>query len=166
MKSIKDGIFFYIVGGKYQPVAKMLSVFSIMILVFLYTRLVDLFDKQNLSSSSSFFSESLIVLIAAVPLIIYIFTKDSDIKKYLQYLLYLFIAAITFYWIFGSYGIIWSIFHGYFSFSGFSCFFTGCYGESGSDLFLQSGIFLGDFKALFYLGIIFLTIKNKNRIEA
>ncbi len=48
MKPIKDGIFFNIVGGKYQPIAKMLSVVSITLLVFIYTRLVDIFQKQNL----------------------------------------------------------------------------------------------------------------------
>jgi hypothetical protein len=110
--------------------------------------------------------EALIASLAALPLIVYIFNNDSIVKKYLQYVLYFIVAGLVIYWIFASYGIVWSIFHGYFSFSGFSCFFNGCYGETGSDLFLQSGIFLGDFKVLFYLGIIFLAIKNKNRIEA
>ena len=48
MKPIKDGIFFSTIGGQYQPIAKMLSVVSITVLVFIYTRLVDIFEKQNL----------------------------------------------------------------------------------------------------------------------
>lgn len=48
MKPIKDGIFFSTIGGQYQPIAKMLSVVSITVLVFIYTRLVDVFEKQNL----------------------------------------------------------------------------------------------------------------------
>lgn len=109
--------------------------------------------------------ELLIVLIAAIPLIAYIFTEDGKLKKYLQYVLYLFVAGIIAYWIFGSYGYIWSIFHGYFTFSWPSCFFTGCYGETGWNVFIQSGVFQGDLKVLFYLGIIYLAIKNKNRIN-
>lgn len=109
--------------------------------------------------------ELLIVLIAAIPLIAYIFTEDSKLKKYLQYVLYLFIIGIVIYWIFGSYGWVWSLFHGYFSFPGSTCYFTGCYGETGWNIFIQSGFFLGDLKVLFYLGIIYLAIKNKNRIK-
>jgi len=109
--------------------------------------------------------ELLTVLIAAVPLIVYIFTEDNKLKKYLQYVLYLFAAGIIAYWIFGSYGWVWSIFHGYFTFSWPSCFFTGCYGETGWNVFIQSGVFQGDLKVLFYLGIIYLAIKNKNRIK-
>ena len=109
--------------------------------------------------------ELLIVLIAAVPLIVYIFTEDNKLKKYLQYVLYLFVAGIVTYWIFGSYGWVWSIFHGYFSLPWSSCFVTGCYGETGWNVFIQSGIFQGDLKVLFYLGIIYLAIKNKNRIK-
>ncbi|MFA5163247.1 MAG: hypothetical protein WC441_01835 [Patescibacteria group bacterium] len=109
--------------------------------------------------------EYLIVLIAAIPLVAYIFTEDGKLKKYLQYVLYIFVAGIIVYWIFGSYGWVWSIFHGYFTFSWPSCFFTGCYGETGWNVFIQSGIFQGDLKVLFYLGIIYLAIKNKNRIK-
>lgn len=109
--------------------------------------------------------ELLIVLIAALPLIAYIFTEDSKLKKYLQYVLYFFVAGIIAYWIFGSYGWVWSLFHGYFSLPGSRCFFTGCYGETGWNIFIQSGLFQGDLKVLFYLGIIYLVIKNKNRIK-
>lgn len=48
MKPIKDGVFFSTIGAQYQPIAKMLSVISITILVFIYTRLVDIFEKQDL----------------------------------------------------------------------------------------------------------------------
>lgn len=109
--------------------------------------------------------ELLVVLIAIVPLITYMFTEDRKLKKYLQYVLYLFVIGIMAYWIFGSYGWIWSIFHGYFTFSWPSCFFTGCYGETGWNVFVQSGFFQGDLKVLFYLGIIYLAIKNKNRVK-
>jgi len=109
--------------------------------------------------------ELLIVLIATVPLITYIFTEDRKLKKYLQYILYLFVAGIMAYWIFGSYGWVWSIFHGYFTFPWSSCFFMGCYGETGWNVFIQSGVFQGDLKVLFYLGIIYLAIKNKNRVK-
>lgn len=109
--------------------------------------------------------EYLIVLIAAIPLIAFIFTEDSKIKKYLQYVLYFFVAGIVAYWVFGSYGLIWGMFNGYFSFPWQSCFFDGCYGENTWDIFIQSGIFQVDLKILFYLGIIYLAIKNKNRIK-
>jgi len=109
--------------------------------------------------------ELLIVLIATIPLIAYIFTENSKFKKYLQYVLYLFFIGIIFYWIFGSYGWMWSLFHGYFSFSGFSCYFTGCYGQTGWNIFIQSGLFQVDLKVVFYLGVIYLAIKNKNRIK-
>ena len=110
--------------------------------------------------------EYLIVLMAAIPLIAYIFTEDNKLKKYLQYVLYLFTAGIIAYWVFWSYGWVWSIFHGDFTLSGLSCFYKGCYGETGWNLFIQSGLFQGDLKVLFYLGIIYLAIKNKNRIKA
>ncbi len=109
--------------------------------------------------------ELLIVLIAAIPLIAYIFTDDSKLKKYLQYILYLFIVGLVIYWIFGSYGWVWSMFHGYFSLPGSTCYFTGCYEETGWNVFIQSGLFQGDLKVLFYLGIIYLAIKNKNRAK-
>lgn len=107
--------------------------------------------------------ESLIVLVAAIPLIIYIFTNNADLKKYLQYVLYLFIAGIVVYWITSSYGVLNSVLYGYFGLGGFSCFFTGCHGETGWNLFTQSALFTVDLKILFYLAIIFLSIKNKNR---
>ncbi|MEI6529008.1 MAG: hypothetical protein WCN88_01210 [Candidatus Falkowbacteria bacterium] len=109
--------------------------------------------------------ELLIVLLAAIPLIIYIFTENGNLKKYLQYLLYLFIIGIIFYWVKDSYGYVWSIFNGYFSFSWPSCYFAGCYGETGRNVFIQSGVFYGDLKVIFYLGVIYLAIKNKNRIK-
>jgi len=109
--------------------------------------------------------KSIIILTAAIPLAIYIFTEDNKLKKYLQYVLYLFVVGLVIYWIFWSYGWVWSMFHGYFSLPGSSCFFTGCYGETGWNVFIQSGFFQGDLKVLFYLGIIYLAIKNKNRIK-
>ncbi len=109
--------------------------------------------------------KSIIILTAAVPLAIYIFAEDSKLKRYLQYVLYLFVAGLVIYWIFGSYGWVWSLFHGYFSLPGSRCFFTGCYGETGWNIFIQSGLFQGDFMVLFYLGVIYLAIKNKNRIK-
>lgn len=107
--------------------------------------------------------ESLIVLIAAIPLIIYIFTSNPKLKKYLQYVLYLFIAGIVIYWITSSYGVLNGVLYGYFGLGGFSCFFTGCHGETGWNLFTQSALFTVDFKILFYLAVIFLSIKNNNR---
>jgi len=109
--------------------------------------------------------KSIIVLTAAIPLSLYVFTEDGKLKEYLQYLLYFFIAGLLIYWIFFSYGWIWSLFHGYFAFSGYSCFFRGCYGETGWNIFIQSGLFQEDFMVLFYLGVIYLAIKNKNRIK-
>lgn len=107
--------------------------------------------------------ESLVILMAAIPLIIYIFTNNTDLKKYLQYVLYLFIVGIVIYWITSSYGVLNGVLYGYFGFGGFSCFFTGCHGETGWNLFTQSALFTVDLKILFYLAVIFLSIKNKNR---
>ena len=110
--------------------------------------------------------EALIVSLAALPLIIYIFNKDSILKKYLQYLLYLVVIGLIIYWIRDSYGFVWSLFSGYFdfsSFSGFSCFFTGCYGETGWNVFIQSGLFTVDLKILFYIGIIYLAIRGNKK---
>ena len=109
--------------------------------------------------------EYLIVLIAAIPLIAYIFTEDSKLKKYLQYVLYLLAAGIIAYWVFWSYGLIWGMFNGYFSFPWQPCFFSGCHGENTWEIFIESAIFQVDLKILFYLGIIYLAIKNKNRIK-
>ena len=134
------------------------KIYKFLSLAILYLLLIISFlEKSNY--------EMLIVLIAAIPLIAYIFIEDGKLKKYLQYVLYLFVAGIFVYWIFWSYGWVWSIFHGDFTLSGLSCFYTGCYGETGWNLFIQSGLFQGDLKILFYLGIIYLAIKNKNRIE-
>lgn len=109
--------------------------------------------------------KSIIILTAVIPLSLYIFTEDNKLKKNVQYLLYFIATGIVIYWVFGSYGLVWSLFHGYFTFSGFSCFFTGCYGETGWNIFIQSGLFQGDLMSLFYLGVIYLAIKNKNRIK-
>lgn len=109
--------------------------------------------------------KSIIILTAVIPLSLYIFTEDNKLKKNLQYLLYFIAAGIVIYWAFGSYGLVWSLFHGYFTFSGFSCFFSGCYGETGWNIFIQSGLFQGDLMSLFYLGVIYLAVKNKNRIK-
>lgn len=109
--------------------------------------------------------EYLIVLIALAPLIAYIFTEDSKLKKNLQYLLYLFVAGIIIYWAFGSYGWISSIFNGNFTVSGFPCFFTGCYGETGWSLFTQSAFFTVDLKIFLYLAVILFAIKSKNRYK-
>lgn len=110
--------------------------------------------------------EALIVSLAALPLVIYIFNNDSVLKKYLQFLLYLFIIGIVIYWVRDSYGFVWSLFSGYFdfsSFSGFSCFFTGCHGETGWNIFTQSGLFTVDLKILFYIGIIYLAIRGNKK---
>lgn len=118
----------------------------------------------NFLGSSNY--EALVVSLAALPLVIYIFNNDSVLKKYLQYLLYLMIIGIIFYWTRDSYGWIGSLFSGYFSFSGFSCFFTGCYSETGWNVFTQSALFTVDLKILFYIGIIFLALKNKSKLMA
>lgn len=125
-------------------------------LVFLY-----LLAIINFLGNSNY--EALVVSLVALPLIIYIFTKDSILKKYLQYLLYLVVIGLIIYWIRDSYGWIWSLFNGYFGFSGFSCFFTGCYGETGWNVFIQSAIFTVDLKILFYIGIIYLAIRGNKK---
>jgi len=83
--------------------------------------------------------------------------------KFVFYVLYLFIAGIVVYWITSSYGVLNGVLYGYFGLGGFSCFFTGCHSETGWNLFTQSALFTVDLKILFYLAIIFLSIKNKNR---
>ncbi len=108
--------------------------------------------------------ESLIVLIAAIPLAIYIFTEDNKLKKYLQYLLNLFIAGIIVYWVTGTSGLFNGWVYGYYtpSLSSFSYFFTGRYGETGWLVFTNSALFTVDLKILFYIGIIFLALKTNH----
>jgi len=134
------------------------TIYKILPLVILYL----LFIISFLGNSDY---KSIIILTAAIPLVIYIFTEDDKLKKYLQYLLYIFIAGIIVYWILESSWFM-GIYYGFPVFSGFSCFFTGCYGETGWDIFIQSSLFQIDFMVLFYIGVIYLTIKNKNRIKS
>jgi len=47
-RPLKDGIFFGMVGSKWQPSAKIISVFVILFLVMIYSKLIDMFEKQNL----------------------------------------------------------------------------------------------------------------------
>ena len=110
--------------------------------------------------------ESLIVSLAIIPLIIFIFTNNSKLKKYLKYLLYLFIAGIIIYWITSSSGVLNGLLYGYFGLSGSSCLFTGCNGQTGWEIFTQSALFTVDLKILFYIGVIFLALKNKSELVA
>ena len=48
LKTLKDGFFFNVVGGNYQPKAKMLSLVVISILVPLYSKLIDHFHRHQL----------------------------------------------------------------------------------------------------------------------
>jgi AAA family ATP:ADP antiporter len=49
LRPLKDAVFFTIVGGKhYQPYAKMLSVVVVVLVVLVYSRLVDLFSRERL----------------------------------------------------------------------------------------------------------------------
>ncbi|MFA5074490.1 MAG: Npt1/Npt2 family nucleotide transporter [Candidatus Babeliales bacterium] len=48
LRPLKDGIFASLVGLEYQPLAKILSVFVMIPLVFLYSKLVDLVEKHKL----------------------------------------------------------------------------------------------------------------------
>ncbi len=48
LKTLKDGFFFNVVGGIYQPRAKMLSLIVISIFVLIYSKLVDLFHRHQL----------------------------------------------------------------------------------------------------------------------
>jgi AAA family ATP:ADP antiporter len=48
MRPLKDGIFRSIVGWDHQPMAKILSVFVVGLAVFIYSKLVDLYDKDKL----------------------------------------------------------------------------------------------------------------------
>lgn len=48
LKTLKDGVFFNIVGGEYQPKAKMFSVVVISCLVIIYSKLVDIFKRHKL----------------------------------------------------------------------------------------------------------------------
>ena len=42
LRPLKDGLFFNVVGGEYQPMAKILSVFVVGFLVIVYSKLVDM----------------------------------------------------------------------------------------------------------------------------
>jgi len=108
--------------------------------------------------------ESLIVVLTTIPLIIYIFTNNSKLKNYLKYLLYFFIVGIIIYWITSSSGVLNGVLYGYFGLSGSSCIFTGCDGRTGWEIFTQSALFTVDLKILFYIGIIFLALKNKREL--
>lgn len=48
LRPLKDGFFFEVVGGKYQPTAKIISVFIVTFLVLVYSKLVDIFEKHKL----------------------------------------------------------------------------------------------------------------------
>ncbi|MBD3273218.1 MFS transporter [Candidatus Dependentiae bacterium] len=48
LRPLKDGVFFNLVGGKYQPIAKMLSLVVVSVLVMIYSKLVDIFEKHKL----------------------------------------------------------------------------------------------------------------------
>ncbi|KKP23835.1 MAG: hypothetical protein SZ59_C0003G0059 [candidate division TM6 bacterium GW2011_GWF2_28_16] len=48
LKTLKDGFFFNVVGGQFQPRAKMLSLVVISILVLVYSKLVDIFHRHQL----------------------------------------------------------------------------------------------------------------------
>jgi len=48
LRPLKDGLFFKMVGKLYQPRAKMLSVLVVLVLVIVYTKLIEMFDKHKL----------------------------------------------------------------------------------------------------------------------
>ncbi len=48
LRPLKDGFFFAVVGGKYQPIAKMISVVVVTLLVLVYSKLVDIFERHKL----------------------------------------------------------------------------------------------------------------------
>lgn len=48
LKTLKDGFFFNIVGGEYQPKAKMLSLVVMSVAVIIYSKLVDTFRRHKL----------------------------------------------------------------------------------------------------------------------
>lgn len=48
LRPLKDGIFFDIVGGQFQPKAKIFSVAVVFVLVMVYSKLVDMFKKHSL----------------------------------------------------------------------------------------------------------------------
>lgn len=48
LRPLKDGVFFDFVGGIYQPTAKLMSVVVVSLLVMIYSKLVDMFEKHKL----------------------------------------------------------------------------------------------------------------------
>ncbi len=48
LRPLKDGFFFDVVGGQYQPMAKMISVFIVTFLVLVYSKLVDIVERHKL----------------------------------------------------------------------------------------------------------------------
>ena len=48
LKTLKDGFFFNVVGGEFQPRAKMLSLLVISVMVLIYSKLVDIFHRHQL----------------------------------------------------------------------------------------------------------------------
>lgn len=47
-RPLKDGVFFTVVGKAHQPTAKILSVLIVGLLVMVYSKLIDIFEKQKL----------------------------------------------------------------------------------------------------------------------
>jgi len=48
LRPLKDSLFFDIVGGDWQPTAKLLSVFIVIPVVLIYSKLVVMFEKHKL----------------------------------------------------------------------------------------------------------------------
>jgi|GEM_PF-2054591 len=102
--------------------------------------------------------EAVIVLIALIPLIVYIFNKDPKIERILRYFLYLSVAGLAVY----IYDLFLMAQHWF-----FFCirnYADGDYSIATIWSFLKSvQFYIYDLKYLIYVGIIFLAIKNKKR---
>lgn len=64
LRPLKDGLFFKMVGKQYQPTAKMLSVFVVIAMVMIYTKLIQLVEKHKLFYIIGTFYAAIFVTVA------------------------------------------------------------------------------------------------------
>ena len=99
--------------------------------------------------------ETIIILTASIPFIVYIFNKDQKIEKILRYVLYLFIIGLIIYLI-----DLFTVSYSWFFFSLRNYDNATVWGVLKWNWF-----FIYNLKYLIYIGIIFLAIKNKKNIR-
>lgn len=98
--------------------------------------------------------ETIIILTASIPFIVYIFNKDPKIEKILRYVLYLFIIGLIIYLI-----DLFTV-----SYSWFSFCLRNYENATVWNALKWNWFFIYNLKYLIYIGILFLAVKNKKNI--